>query len=268
MHKGDKEFVDVIPQIYEKYLVPLIFEQYAHDLINRLRKYSPTRVLEIAAGTGVVTRLLASELSENVSIVATDLNQAMLDEGIKKGTSRPIEWRQADGMQLPFEQESFDAVVCQFGAMFLPDKVKFYQEVQRVLTPQGVFIFTVWDRVEANTYAAITQQTLNTLFPNDPPSFLSRVPYGYSDKNEIKKQLGKAGFKKIHSETVTKQTHATSAHIPAYSYTQGVPVRNEIVARGMSLNDATDAVEKAMIKHFGHGEIHTTIQAIVITAEK
>ena len=140
---GDKVFGGPIPNLYERYLVPLIFEPYAADLANRLASRSLARVLEIAAGTGVVTRHLASALPESVSIVATDLNQSMLDMASAIGTTRTVVWRQADAMHLPFPDGTFDAVVCQFGVMFFPDKSKAYSEVRRVLRHGGVFVFNV-----------------------------------------------------------------------------------------------------------------------------
>ncbi|MGB8856690.1 MAG: class I SAM-dependent methyltransferase, partial [Burkholderiales bacterium] len=149
----DKVFAGSVPKLYEYYMVPLIFEPYALDLAGRLAMRRVARVLEIAAGTGVVTRRLASALPENVAIIATDLNQAMLDLAAQIGTQRPVEWRQADAMQLPFEDAAFDAVVCQFGAMFFPEKSKAYSEARRVLRPDGVFLFNVWDRIEENEFA-------------------------------------------------------------------------------------------------------------------
>jgi len=149
----DKVFTGSIPKLYETYLVPLIFEPYAADLANRLASRSLTRVLEIAAGTGVVTRALASVLPESISIVATDLNQPMLDQASALGTKRRVEWRQADAMQMPFADGTFDAVVCQFGVMFLPEKSKAFWEARRVLRPGGVFIFNVWDSIEENEFA-------------------------------------------------------------------------------------------------------------------
>ena len=164
----DKVFAGSIPKLYETYLVPLIFEPYAADLVNRLASRSLTRVLEIAAGTGVVTRTLASVLPERVSIVATDLNQPMLDHASAVGTQRPVEWRQADAMNLPFPDGSFDAVVCQFGVMFFPDKAKAFSEARRVLSPGGVFIFNVWDRIEENEFADTVTTALESLFPQGP----------------------------------------------------------------------------------------------------
>src|SRR4029453_10632477 len=177
-----KIFAGSIPRLYEAYLVPLIFEPYAADLVNRLAPISPSRVLEIAAGTGVVTRNLASVLPESVSIVATDLNQSMLDLAATIGTKRHVEWRQADSMQLPFPDGSFDAVVCQFGVMFFPDKVKAFSEARRVLMPGGVFMFNVWDRISENEFADTVTTALESLFPDDPPRFLTRTPYGYYDR--------------------------------------------------------------------------------------
>src|SRR5512132_3754478 len=149
----DKLFAGSIPKLYESHLVPLIFQPYAVDIAQRLASRSPTRVLEIAAGTGVVTRAMASVLPDGTTIVATDLNQAMLDQAIATGTDRPVEWRQADAMQLPFADAEFDAVICQFGVMFFPEKAKAFSEARRVLRPGGVFIFNVWDRIEENEFA-------------------------------------------------------------------------------------------------------------------
>jgi len=150
---ADKVFAGSIPKFYETYLVPLLFEPYAADLVNRLASRSPRRVLEVAAGTGVVTRALASVLPESVSIVATDLNQPMLDQASALGTKRPVEWRQADAMHLPFQDQAFNAVVCQFGVMFFPDRVKALSEAHRVLRKGGVLIFNVWDRLAENEFA-------------------------------------------------------------------------------------------------------------------
>src|SRR5713101_996481 len=141
----DKVFAGSIPKLYDTHLVPLIFEPYAADLVNRLRSRSLSRVLEIAAGTGVVTRALASVLPASVSIIATDLNQAMVDQASVVGTKRTVEWRQADAMQLPFPDGTFDAVVCQFGVMFFPEKSKALGEFHRVLRPGGTLLFNVWD---------------------------------------------------------------------------------------------------------------------------
>lgn len=176
---SDKTFAGSVPKLYEEYLVPLIFEPYARDLADRLRSRKLSRVLEIAAGTGVVTRHLASTLPESVSIVSTDLNQPMLDTAARIGTTRSVEWRQADAMQLPFGEGEFDAVVCQFGAMFFPDKSEAFSQARRVLKPEGVLLFNVWDRIEENEFADVVTTALASRFPDDPPRFLARTPHGY-----------------------------------------------------------------------------------------
>ena len=168
----DRAFAGSIPRTYETYLVPMIFEPYAVDIAGRLRTIPAQRVLEIAAGTGVVTRLLASTLAPDVSIVASDLNPGMLDHASSIGTERPVLWRQADAMALPFDDASFDVVVCQFGVMFFPDRARGYAEVLRVLAPGGAFVFNAWDRLDDNEFAACVTEAAATVFPDDPPRFL------------------------------------------------------------------------------------------------
>ncbi|HLW13061.1 MAG TPA: class I SAM-dependent methyltransferase, partial [Casimicrobiaceae bacterium] len=148
----DKVFAGSIPEIYDTLLVPLIFEPYAADLARRLAEQPLHRILEIAAGTGVVTRAMARALPPDVSITATDLNAQMIDRARAVGTVRNVEWRPADAINLPFGDGTFDAVVCQFGAMFFPDKQKAFSEARRVLRAGGSLLFNVWDRIEENEF--------------------------------------------------------------------------------------------------------------------
>ena len=262
----DKVFSGSIPQLYESHLVPLIFEPYAADLADRLRALTPTRVLEIAAGTGVVTRRMASLLPADTTIVATDLNQAMLDTARSVGTARPVEWRQADAMNLPFPDAAFDAVVCQFGIMFLPDKAKALAEARRVLRPGGSLLFNAWDRIEDNEFADLVTQALATMFPDDPPRFMARTPHGYHDRGLIERDLERGGFAAPPSiDTVAARSRATSPRIPAIAYCQGTPLRSEIEARGASrLAEATDAAAAAIAARFGAGAVDGKIQAHVV----
>jgi SAM-dependent methyltransferase len=267
---SDKVFGGSVPMLYERYLVPLIFDSYAVDLANRLAGRPPGGVLELAAGTGVLTRRLASGLPADVSIVATDLNQAMLDLGSAIGTSRPVVWRQADAMQLPFPDQAFDAVVCQFGAMFFPDKSKAFSEARRVLRPGGSFLFSVWDRIEDNEFADTVTTALESLFPKDPPRFMARTPHGYHDLSAIERDLANGGFTgKPRVETIDGRSRAESPRIPAIAYCQGTPLRNEIEARDPSrLFEATDLAEEAIARRFGRGGVDGKIQAHVVTIER
>src|SRR5438105_12416021 len=266
---SDKIFAGSIPKLYDTHLVPLIFEPYAADLANRLRSRSLSRVLEIAAGTGVVTRALAAVLSESVTIVATDLNQAMLDQGAAVGTKRAVEWRQADAMKLPFGDATFDAVVCQFGVMFFPDKSKAFAEARRVLGPGGVFLFNVWDRIEENEFADTVTAALATVFPKDPPRFLARTPHGYHDRHVIEPDLASGGFVAApRIDTLAARSKATSPRVPAIAYCQGTPLRNEIESRDASrLGEATDIAAEAVARRFGRGAVYGKIQAHVVSIE-
>ena len=273
MTEADKVFAGSIPKLYERYLVPLIFEPYAADLAERVRARnhsSVSRVLEIAAGTGVATRALARGLSESVSIVATDLNRAMLEEAAAIGTPRAVEWRQADAMALPFSDGEFDAVVCQFGAMFFPEKGKAFSEVRRVLRPGGAFIFSVWDRIEENEFADVVTTALEEIFPADPPRFLARTPHGYYERALLERDLASGGFdKSAQIETVTARSPAESPRVPAVAYCEGTPLRNEIEARGASrLGEATEVAARAIARRFGAGAVDGKIQAQVVTVER
>jgi len=267
---SDKVFAGSIPKLYDTYLVPLLFEPYAADLANRLSSRPPSRVLEIAAGTGAVTRALAAALPESVSIVATDLNQAMLDRAAAVGTERVVEWQQADAMQLPFPDESFDAVVCQFGVMFFPEKSKAFSEARRVLRPGGTFIFNVWDKLSENEFADAVEAALESVFPDDPPRFLSRTPYGYHDSGAIERDLANGGFgASPRIETVAARSRAASPRITAVAFCQGTPLRNEIEARAASrLDEATDTAAEVITERFGAGAVDGKIQAHVVTVER
>jgi SAM-dependent methyltransferase len=266
---SDKVFAGSIPKIYEEHLVPLIFEPYADDLANRLASRAPARVLEIAAGTGVLTRSLASALPDGVSIVATDLNQAMLDMASGAGTKRPVTWLEADAMQLPFEDGEFDAVLCQFGVMFFPDKSKAFSEARRVLGAGGALLFNVWDRIEENEFADTVTGALESLFPGDPPRFLSRTPHGYHHLATMERDLQGGGFTAApHVETVAARSRANHARIPAIAYCQGTPLRNEIEARDKSrLVEATEIATQAISRRFGPGPVDGKIQAHIVTVE-
>jgi ubiquinone/menaquinone biosynthesis C-methylase UbiE len=268
MAATDKLFAGSIPEMYDRLLVPLIFEPYARDLAGRVAGVEPRDVLETAAGTGVLTRAMVANLAPETRIVATDLNQPMLDHAAARepGPGR-VTWRQADALALPFEDQGFDVVTCQFGAMFFPDKVKGYSEARRVLRPGGHFIFNVWDRIDDNEFADVVTQTLATIFPQDPPRFLARTPHGYHDVAKLREELSAAGFTSIAIETRAGISKAASPRDPAIAYCQGTPLRNEIEARGQpGLEAATQACAEALAQRFGNGPVQGRIQAHIVTA--
>jgi SAM-dependent methyltransferase len=267
MMEADRIFEGSIPALYDRYLGPLIFAPYAEDLAFRLSNLRRGRVLETAAGTGLVTRALAAVLPEQISIDATDLNQPMLDHASGKLSSPRVTWRQADAQSLPYPDGVFDAVVCQFGVMFFPDKPRAYAEAYRVLKPVGRFLFNVWDRIDENEFADLVLRSVATLFPNDPPMFLARTPYGYHDIAALESQLRTAGFPAVVAETVTRESLSPSALSVAIGFCQGTPMRNEIEARDASrLAEATEVAAAAIAERFGSGPVYSRIRAHVITA--
>jgi SAM-dependent methyltransferase len=266
---SDAVFAGAMPELYETLMVPLIFEPYAVDLVDRLAPRSPRRVLEIAAGTGVVTRRMASLLPAATAIVATDLNPAMLDQARAAGTARPVEWRQADAMRLPFADASFDAVVCQFGVMFLPDKATAFAEARRVLAPGGVFVFSVWDRIEDNELADTVTLALQSIFPHDPPRFMARTPHGYHHLPTIVADVKRGGFTATpRTWTVAARSPAPSAAAAAAAYCVGTPLRNEIEARDPAgLDRACRVASEAIAARFGSGAVDAKIQAHVVMVD-
>jgi SAM-dependent methyltransferase len=267
MQETDRLFVGSIPELYDRYLGPLIIEPYAHDLAARVAALAPARVLETAAGTGVATRALVRALPTGVAIVATDLNKPMLDFAASRTDAANVTWRQADALTLPFGEGTFDAVACQFGAMFFADKVAAYREARRVLRPGGRFLLNVWDRIEHNELAYVVTEAVASLFPEDPPLFLTRTPHGYHDTGMIIDELRAAGFAQVAIETVERRSWAASPRHPAVGFCQGSPLRSEIEARDPGrLGETTDAAARAVAARFGDGPFEGRIQAHVIVA--
>lgn len=263
---ADARFSGSIPSLYQELLVPMLFEPYAADMVARVALRPCERVLEVAAGTGAVTRHLAALLPATSTLVATDLNQAMLDLASTCGTARPVTWRQADAMSLPFDDGAFDVVVCQFGVMFFPDKAKAFAEARRVLSPGGAFFFNVWDRIDTNEFAHTVSMAVESAFPADPPRFMTRTPHGYADLAVIERDLAQGGFgtsPQVH--TLASQSHAPTARAAAVAFCQGTPLRTEIEARDIGGLEAVTAMAEAAVAHrFGSGPVDGRMQAHVI----
>ncbi len=263
----DTKFAGSIPQIYQSHLVPMIFESYAADLAARLAQHNPTNVLETAAGTGAVTQEIILRLAPDSHLTATDLNQPMLDQAKQNVQDKRVSWRQADALALPFDDKSFDAIACQFGAMFFPNRVQAYKEAKRTLTPGGRFFFNVWDRISENDFPHLIEEALAIRFSNDQPRFMSRTPHGYFEAEQIRSNLNAAGFLNISIETVSHKSKAPSPHFAAMAYCQGTPLRSEIESRAPnSLEEITQLASKTLEEKFGPGQIEGRIRALVICA--
>lgn len=247
---------------YNEYLVPAVFRPYADDLASRVAHYQPRVVLELAAGTGALTRAMTVTLT-GAQVIATDLNVAMVDVGSAQVPAAT--WRQADAMQLPFADASVDVVACQFGVMFFPDRPAAYAGVARVLRPGGHFLFNCWGPLATHDVEATVIAALAESFPDDPPSFLTRVPHGYHDVDRVTADLKVAGFGGVQIETVELDCRAESAADLARGYCRGTPLRAEIEARG-DLEATTRAVAMALENRFGQGPVVGRMAALVVSA--
>ena len=253
MAHSDTVFAGSIPEVYDRHLGPFLFAPYAEDIAARVAERQVSRVLETAAGTGIVTAALLRALGERTTIVATDLNEGMIAYGSAHVAAPHLSWLQADAMALPFADGSFDGVVCQFGVMFMPDQGAAFREARRVLAPDGRFFFNVWGDIANNEISRICSDTAEAAFPDDPPRFLRRTPFGHHDCAAIEGRLREAGFAEVTLETVDKRS-APTARSAATGLIQGSPLRSEIEARDPArLAEITDAAARAIAAACGNG---------------
>lgn len=267
MAATDQAFSSAVATLYESHMVPMLFMPYAVEMAGRVAAHLPREVLEIAAGTGAVTAELLAQLPADATLTATDLNQAMLDVAAAKLTDRRLRLRSCDAQALPFADSSFDAVVCQFGVMFFPDRLGAYREARRVLRAGGRYFFSVWDDLESNPFTAVVGEAAAAAFPDNPPGFFRRTPHGYFDIAAITATLAEAGFGDIRSEKVTLPCKAPSAEHVAQALCQGTPLRPEIEQRHAGrLAEVTERAAQALRDSFGKGPVESTMRAIFFEA--
>ncbi|WP_229842396.1 class I SAM-dependent methyltransferase [Streptomyces tanashiensis] len=251
-----------MPAAYEQYLVPVVFRPFAEDLSARAAALHPGRVLELAAGTGVLTSTLLSA-APSAEVTATDLNEAMVAFGSARAPGAV--WRQADAQRLPFPDQSFDLVVCQFGVMFFPDRTGAFTEIRRVLAPGGRFLFSTWGPLRTHTFEVALQAGLERAFPVDPPRFLSAVPHGYSDPAVVAADLVAAGFAVEDEQELTLQGRAASTADLATGYLTGTPVRMAVEERGGGPAVRATVIEEMTVR-LGPGPVTAPMSAYVFRA--
>lgn len=240
-----ERFKHSTPALYDRYMGPLLFEPYSKVVAERAARLQARQILETAAGTGILTRALSSALPD-ADIVATDVNPAMLEFAAQRLTSGRVSFRTADAQDLPFEDDSFDLVVCQFGAMFFPDRVRAHREARRTMRSAGRYLLVSFDALDRNGVPRVASEAVAALFPDDPPSYMERGPFSYADPEVIKQDLELAGFTQIEVDTValSSRVHAREA---AEGLVLGSPFRAEIERRSpSSLERALDAVTEAL----------------------
>ena len=255
-------FVGAIPQNYDRDLGPHIFDGFADDLAMRVARRRPESVLELAAGTGIVSRKLKDRLPE-CRLTASDLNEPMLEIAKTKfGAGDDVKFEQIDAMHIPYPDDTFDVLMCQFGVMFFPDKIDSYREALRVLTPHGTYVFNVWGPWVANPFGQITHETVAAFFPDDPPGFY-RVPFHYHDAGHIKSDLLNAGFAQVELAEVALKSQIASVDKFANGLVFGNPLYQEIVSRGGDPDEICAAVAAAIDRQLGS---ELSLQALVVSA--
>lgn len=265
---GDGAGRDSLFEVYDRLLVPLVFQDYADDVAARLAGLSDATVLETAAGTGVLTRVLAQTLAAGVGITATDIVPGMLERAQTVGTARPVAWELADALALPYDDGSFDVVVCAFGAMFFAPHDVAFAEAHRVLRPGGRLVLTVWGRLDANQFSWAVNGAMHKIFPDDPPGFLARLPYAYCDVDVLLADLAAGGFTtRPHVERIEHRSRADAPIDVARALCAGTPLRDEIQRRGAgALDDAIAATATCLAERFGPAGIVGTTSAILADA--
>ena len=260
-------FVGSIPENYDRYLGSCLFEPFALDIVQRVPVDAGV-VLEIACGSGIVTRHLRDRLPKEARLVASDLNDGMLAYAAAKfGPDDAIEWKQADATSLPFADASFDAVVCQFGLMFFPEKVAALREVHRVLSPGGLFVFNVWDSIDKNELAHLAHETISTFFEHDPPAFYT-LPFLLHDEELILDLLKTVGFSDSAITGLAKAGISPSAADVAKGLIEGNPVILEINQRGGDVQAIETALAASVAARCGDNPVRSKLQALVCTARR
>ncbi|WP_250399867.1 class I SAM-dependent methyltransferase [Streptomyces cellostaticus] len=259
---ADRRWSESMPVAYERYLVPVVFRPFAEDLTARAAALHPRRILELAAGTGVLTSALLA-VAPSAEVTATDVNEAMVAFGSTRAPGAV--WRQADAQRLPFPAGGFDLVVCQFGVMFFPHRIEAFTEVRRVLAPGGRFLFNTWGPLGTHAFEVALQAGLERAFPVDPPQFFRTVPHGYADPAVVAADLAAAGFAVEDVRELTLQGRAASTADLATGYLTGTPVRTAVEERGGGPAVRATVIDE-MTARLGPGPVSAPMTAYVLRA--
>lgn len=261
-------FTGNVPQHYETYLGPLFFEPYAVDIAARIEKARHQTILELACGTGRVTKHLLAKLPAQGRLVATDLNEAMLTVAREKVQDDRIQWQAADAQALPYGDDTFDLAVCQYGVMFFPDKDKAFKEAARVLKSGGTFLFNAWDHLRHNALAQAAREVTEELFPDEPPTFLEKGPYSLFDKAAIERLTEAAGFIETGIETVSLIGIAATAGDAVNGIIDGTPISGFLHERGADVPAVKEKLRSRLQSRYGNINISLPMQAFVCRAVK
>jgi len=268
MQASDAIFTGSVPEYYDRLLGPNIFIDYACAMAARVKAASPSTILELAAGTGIVSREIKSALP-NAHLMVTDLNAPMLDVAASKfQPTESVEFRIVDAMETPFSDESFDLLACQFGVMFFPDKVQSFREARRLVKPGGRYIFSTWSGFAANPFAMVADECAQSFFPDDPPMFY-KAPFSYPDPDQVCLDLKSAGWDDVEFEILTIKKSVADWPGFARGLVFGNPLKAEIEARGgVDPEDVVARLAKALTAKFSTNDDTMSLSAGIYTARK
>lgn len=267
MSAASTAFTGSMPAAYQDGLVPVLFEPYAPLVADRVAAGAPRRVLEISAGTGVLTRALAQRLPD-ADVVATDLSPAMVELGAALSPAPRVRWQQADALHLPLPDGDVDAVTSQFGLMFVPDRVAAHREAARVLAPGGRLVVAVWTGLAGNGLADAVDTALRARWPGTASTFAGRVPHGYGDPDVVAADATAAGLREVEVETVALVSRARSAAGVVRAFLTGTPVGLEVLARDGDLEGAAADVTAEVVRRFGDDPVEAPMTALLLTATR
>ena len=266
MTDHNAQFTGSIPAAYDAFLGPMLFAPYADDLTARLTFPPTAAVLELACGTGILTGRLRRALPATATLIATDLNEPMLAHARAKVPDAGITWQPADAQALPFPDSTFDAVACQFGLMFVPEKAHAFGEVRRVLRPHGQFAFNVWSSLAENPMGRIARETISRYFTGDPPTFYE-VPFSFYDESYIGELLRAARFEVVSCERVELEARSPTAQDAARGLVTGNPILRDVVERASAPpEEIIYAVAAALSAAGGAAPLRLPMRALVCLA--
>ncbi len=191
---------DEAAQRYEQNIVQPIIKSHTHVVFDHVSLHEGERVLDVACGTGIVTRVAAERFDHVGKIVGLDRNPAMLDVARDNEPSNvSVEWREGDMCALPYPDDSFDVVFCQQGMQYVPDKLTALREMHRVLGAGGRLVFTVWSAPHPHT-AALADALRHHVNAEAATSSLSASAWG--DAETIRKFVDEVGFHAVEMEVI------------------------------------------------------------------
>lgn len=223
-------------EIYERHMVPAIFSRWAPDLLQAARVQTGERVLDVACGTGAVTRLLAERVGLTGNVVSLDINPGMLAVARRTVLGPNIEWLESSALDMPLPDATFDAVVCQQGLQFFPDRPAALSEMRRVLKPGGRLALACWRSIEHTPgYLALEQALARRIGPEKA----ALPPFSFGDAAALRGIVVGARFREVNLRAEAKMVRFLSAEHMVRAVVGGAPtMMGALTEQGEGVLDA------------------------------